>query len=141
MDVDGPSGSGLEDNNVTNAPQVADKPPRALLSIPGRSSSRIKALGESKKIKSLAEKDLNPIRTSYRTYKGISKFISRHDLLIDQMTARHMPATKPRAGTVIPFQQVKKGVYLEQVAVKTFKVSEILSIFRSNHQSAFRSLK
>ena len=37
-------------------------------------------------------------------------------------------STSSKAVHIVPFQQVKKGVYLQQVEVKTFKVSIMISI-------------
>ena len=70
MDVDGPSDSVLEENIVTNALPSARSASKSSVPIPRRSSSRIKQLEESRKVKSMAEKGLHPVRTSNRSHKG-----------------------------------------------------------------------
>lgn len=121
MDVDeqaedGGTGDPVPEDNSQNANKEDDAEVV-------RVSSRIKKLEAAGKIKSFAVKDLfknqsKDTETSRRTQGNRTFFYSSFRPVSTHVTVR------PGHPKVIPFQAVKKGVYIQQVEVKAIKVSQ-----------------
>jgi len=107
-----PSGSGTKDDATAKA-RIATSDVRR--------SSRIRELASAQEVTDPVEKDIQLVPKKRRERKG-----NELNFLHDFVVLKHVTgnSTFSRALKLIPFQAVRKGVYIQQVEVKPVKVSQ-----------------
>jgi hypothetical protein len=79
----------------------------------------LQKIAEEGKVASFEPKALKANRKQKGTFNETTIVIC-----LNQSTARLTSSGQVRALKIVPFQEVKKGVYIQQVEIKTFKVSQ-----------------